>query len=182
MSTNATAPTVCPSLYLHNHQAKTTRANILLRASKAHGLKVGASSACCNKQRATAPQQPCRGLAWCSTAGRGLDFFFPEAQKGMLESSDRNRAQKTQTENSHTHTHSDLTELTMAQHARRDQGGADVYMPAPELIQTTIRARQMSMFGQKLVHRLSVSVPLCVCVCQRSWECVVCVREKKKIK
>jgi len=73
----------------------------------------------------------------------------------------------------------------MAQHARRDQGGADVYMPAPELIQTTIRARQMSMFGQKLVHRLSVRLPLRsergageAIVCLRSWECV-CVFGKK---
>jgi hypothetical protein len=101
MSTNATAPTVCPSLYLHNHQAKTTRANILLRASKAHGLKVGASSACCNKQRATAPQQPCRGLATVLVTG-GLDF---RGQKGMLESSDRNRAKKLKLKTpTHTHT------------------------------------------------------------------------------
>ena len=55
----------------------------------------------------------------------------------------------------------------MAQHARRDHG-ADVYMPAPELIQTTVRARQMSMFGQKLVHRLSVSARA-VCVCVRAF-------------
>jgi hypothetical protein len=157
-----------------HHQAKKTRANILLRASKTHGLKVWASSACSNEQRAT--PTTCRGLATVLVTG-GLDF---RGQKGMLESSDRNRAQKTQTENSlHNHTH------TMAQHARRDQGGADVYMPAPELIQTTIRARQMSMFGQKLVHRLSVSLlpaPGEAIVCLRSWECVCVCSGKKKSK
>jgi hypothetical protein len=161
-----------------HHQAKKTRANILLRASKTHGLKVWASSACSNEQRAT--PTTCRGLATVLVTG-GLDF---RGQKGMLESSEHKKL-KLKLPHTLQHTHSDLTELTMAQHARRDQGGADVYMPAPELIQTTIRARQMSMFGQKLVHRLSVSLlpaPGEAIVCLRSWECVCVCSGKKKIK
>jgi hypothetical protein len=160
-----------------HHQAKTTRANILLRASKAHGLKVRASSSCSNEQRATAPQQPCRGLATVLVTG-GLDF---RGQKGMLESSEHKKL-KLKLPHTLQHTHSDLTELTMAQHARRDQGGADVYMPAPELIQTTIRARQMSMFGQKLVHRLSVSVPLCVCACGAGNVCVCSGKKSSELR